>query len=662
MSNVRLAESAGFCFGVKRAIELAYAALTKNEGVPLYSYGSLIHNKTVTDDLAAKGLSIIGNLDGIEEGTVVIRSHGVGKFLYDALEKKGLGMVDGTCPFVQKIHTIVHEAQKSGKGVIIAGDGKHPEVIGINGWCGDAAVILEDPEAARAAQLDTERDYVLVVQTTFRRSKFEEMLSILREKGLRMEVFQTICSATEKRQKEAETLSKKVDKMIVIGDRKSSNTQKLFEICKKNCENTVHIETICDLVLKTFHKGDRIGITAGASTPPAIIKEVVVTMSEMENVNVEEVSFEQMLEDSLVTLHTGDVVKGTVIQVVGEEVSVNLGFKSDGIIPRGEFSRDTTVIPSQTVQPGDEIEVFVVRVNDGDGNVLLSRKRIEEQKGMEDIEKAFNEKTVVTGLVTDVVKGGLIAVVNGVRVFIPSSQVSNRFIEDLSVFKGQELEFNIIEMDRVKRRIIGGRKALVEQEIAAKKAALFETIAAGSRITGTVSRLTDFGAFVDLGGVDGLIHISEMSWGRISNPKEVLTEGQEVEVFVLDVDKEKGKISLSLKDADKNPWKLAAEKYVVGSIVEGKVVRMVPFGAFIELEPGVDGLVHISQIANKHVVKPEDELQVGEIIKVKVLEVNAEQKKISLSKRQADAPVEEAPAAEAPAEETPAEEEAPAAE
>ena len=364
-------------------------------------------------------------------------------------------------------------------------------------------------------------------------------------------------------------------------------------------------------------------------------------MSEIENVNVEEVSFEQMLEDSLVTLHTGDVVKGTVIQVVGEEVSVNLGFKSDGVIPRGEFSRDTTVVPSQVVQPGDEIEVFVVRVNDGDGNVLLSRKRIEEQKGMEDIEKAFNEKTVVTGTVTDVVKGGLIAVVNGVRVFIPSSQVSNRFIEDLSVFKGQELEFNIIEMDRVKRRIIGGRKDLVEKEIAAKKAALFETIAVGSKIAGTVSRLTDFGAFVDLGGVDGLIHISEMSWGRISNPREVLKEGQEVEVFVLDVDKEKGKISLSLKDADKNPWKLAADKYAVGSIVEGKVVRMVPFGAFVELEPGVDGLVHISQIANKHVVKPEDELKVGEIINVKVLEVNSDQKKISLSKRQADAPVEE---------------------
>lgn len=655
MSNIRVAESAGFCFGVKRAIEMAYEAI----GVEpkLYSYGQLIHNKTVTDDLASKGLEIVENLDGLTEGTLLIRSHGVGKALYDEAEAKGLKILDGTCPFVKKIHNIVHDKLAEGLCIIIVGDGTHPEVIGINGWCENAAVILEDEEAAKTKEIPEKEKYAVVVQTTFRQAKLDKILEILQDRGVNMEVHNTICSATEKRQTEAEELSKTVDKMIVIGGKNSSNTQKLVEICAKNCGNTVHIETICDLVLNNFGKDDKIGITAGASTPPAIIKEVVVTMSEaLENAvqnlgGSEEATFEQMLEESLVTLHTGDVVKGTVIQVVNEEVSVNLGFKSDGIIARGEFSSDPTVIPSKTVQPGDEIEVFVVRVNDGDGNVMLSRKRIEAQKGIEEIEAAYNDKAVVTGTVTNVVKGGLIAVVNGVNVFIPSSQVSNRFIEDLSVFNGQELEFNIIEVDRVKRRFIGGRKALVEQEIAAKRAALFETIQAGSRVNGTVSRLTDFGAFVDLGGVDGLIHISEMSWGRISNPKEVLKEGQEVEVFVLDVDKEKGKISLSLKDADKNPWKLAAEKYAVGSIVEGKVVRMVPFGAFVELEPGVDGLVHISQIANKHVVKPEDELKVGEIINVKVLEVNPEQKKISLSKRQADAPVEEAPAEEAATEE-----------
>lgn len=655
MSNIRVAESAGFCFGVKRAIEMAYEAI----GVEpkLYSYGQLIHNKTVTDDLASKGLEIVESLDGLTEGTLLVRSHGVGKALYDEAEAKGLKILDGTCPFVKKIHNIVHDKLAEGMGIIIVGDGTHPEVIGINGWCENAAVILEDEEAAKTKEIPEKEKYAVVVQTTFRQAKLDKILEILQDRGVNMEVHNTICSATEKRQTDAEELSKTVDKMIVIGGKNSSNTQKLVEICAKNCGNTVHIETICDLVLNNFGKDDKIGITAGASTPPAIIKEVVVTMSEaLENAvqnlgGSEEATFEQMLEESLVTLHTGDVVKGTVIQVVNEEVSVNLGFKSDGIIARGEFSSDPTVIPSKTVQPGDEIEVFVVRVNDGDGNVMLSRKRIEAQKGIEEIEAAYNDKAVVTGTVTNVVKGGLIAVVNGVNVFIPSSQVSNRFIEDLSVFNGQELEFNIIEVDRVKRRFIGGRKALVEQEIAAKRAALFETIQVGSRVNGTVSRLTDFGAFVDLGGVDGLIHISEMSWGRISNPKEVLKEGQEVEVFVLDVDKEKGKISLSLKDADKNPWKLAAEKYAVGSIVEGKVVRMVPFGAFVELEPGVDGLVHISQIANKHVVKPEDELKVGEIINVKVLEVNPEQKKISLSKRQADAPVEEAPAEEAATEE-----------
>lgn len=655
MSNIRVAESAGFCFGVKRAIEMAYEAIGVEPKI--YSYGQLIHNKTVTDDLASKGLEIVESLDGLTEGTLLIRSHGVGKALYDEAEAKGLKILDGTCPFVKKIHNIVHDKLAEGLGIIIVGDGTHPEVIGINGWCENAAVILEDEEAAKTKEIPEKEKYAVVVQTTFRQAKLDKILEILQDRGVNMEVHNTICSATEKRQTEAEELSKTVDKMIVIGGKNSSNTQKLVEICAKNCGNTVHIETICDLVLNNFGKDDKIGITAGASTPPAIIKEVVVTMSEaLENAvqnlgGSEEATFEQMLEESLVTLHTGDVVKGTVIQVVNEEVSVNLGFKSDGIIARGEFSSDPTVIPSKTVQPGDEIEVFVVRVNDGDGNVMLSRKRIEAQKGIEEIEAAYNDKAVVTGTVTNVVKGGLIAVVNGVNVFIPSSQVSNRFIEDLSVFNGQELEFNIIEVDRVKRRFIGGRKALVEQEIAAKRAALFETIQAGSRVNGTVSRLTDFGAFVDLGGVDGLIHISEMSWGRISNPKEVLKEGQEVEVFVLDVDKEKGKISLSLKDADKNPWKLAAEKYAVGSIVEGKVVRMVPFGAFVELEPGVDGLVHISQIANKHVVKPEDELKVGEIINVKVLEVNPEQKKISLSKRQADAPVEEAPAEEAATEE-----------
>lgn len=641
------AKSAGFCFGVNRAIEACYKEIEK--GGRIVTYGPLIHNKNVNRDLEKHGVKTVDSLDECEGSTVIIRSHGVGKDVYDELDSRGINYVDGTCPFVKKIHGIVRKKRDEGYEIIIIGDRKHPEVIGINGWCDNSAIITDNEEEARKLELDSEKNYAVVVQTTFRESKYNNILNVLMEKTGRLTADNTICSATEERQKEAVRLSKEVDKMLVIGDKGSSNTQKLYEICRKNCKNTYYIETIEDLVLNNYKFNDRIGITAGASTPPAIIKEVITTMSEMDGVKNtmegEELTFEQMLNDSFVTLHTGDVVKGTVISTAGEEVSVNLGYKSDGVIPRGEFSSDASVVPSQVVQPGDEIEVFVVRVNDGDGNVLLSKKKVESQKGMEEIEKAFEEKSTVTGKVVKIVKGGLIAVANGIQVFIPSSQVSGRFVEDLSVYDGTELTFNIIELDRAKHRIIGGRKALLAKEAEEKKAAVFAALEAGKKVTGTVSRITDFGAFVDLGGVDGLIHISEMSWGRISNPKEVLSEGDTVEVVVLDVDKEKSKISLSLKDVTPNPWSLAAEKYAVGSIVEGKVVRMVPFGAFIELEPGVDGLVHISQIANKRVEKPEDELNIGEIIKVKVIDVNAEQKKISLSKKEAEAP-EEAPAEE----------------
>ncbi len=638
------AKSAGFCFGVNRAIEACYNEIEK--GGRIVTYGPLIHNKNVNKDLENKGVKSVDTLDGCEGATVIIRSHGVGKAVYDELERRNIHYVDGTCPFVKKIHNIVRKKRDEGYEVMIIADGKHPEVIGINGWCDNSAITVDNVDDAQKLILDDEKKYAVVVQTTFRENKFYDILKILKEKSEKITEENTICSATEERQTEAVKISQNVDKMLVIGDKGSSNTQKLYEICRKNCRNTYYIETIEDLVLNNCKFNDKIGITAGASTPPAIIKEVITTMSEMDGVKNtmegEELTFEQMLNDSFVTLHTGDVVKGTVISTAGEEVSVNLGYKSDGIIPRGEFSSDASVVPSKVVQPGDEIEVFVVRVNDGDGNVLLSKKKVESQKGMEEIEKAFEEKATVTGKVVKIVKGGLIAVANGIQVFIPSSQVAGRFVEDLSVYDGTELTFNIIELDRAKHRIIGGRKALLAKEAEEKKAAVFATLEAGKKVTGTVSRITDFGAFVDLGGVDGLIHISEMSWGRISNPKEVLSEGDTVEVVVLDVDKEKSKISLSLKDVTPNPWTMAAEKYVVGSVVEGKVVRMVPFGAFIELEPGVDGLVHISQIANKRVEKPEDELKIGETIKVKVIDVNAEQKKISLSKKEAEAPVEEA--------------------
>ena len=622
--EIILAKSAGFCFGVKRAVEYAYS---KEGQENIYTYGPIIHNKTVTGDLERKGIKITEDFDTVTDGELIIRSHGVPPAVYAELEKRGIKYTDCTCPFVKKIHNIVEENYKLGKQIIIIGNKEHPEIIGINGRCNNSAITINSVDEASELKIDSSKEYALVVQTTFQIDVFNDIISIITGENNNIKVYNTICSATGDRQAEAVKIAKSVDIMIVLGDKKSSNTKKLFEISKKYCKNVFLCETIYDLQLKNISNYDKIGVTAGASTPPDIIKEAVRAMSEMENK-----SFEEMIDSSLVSLHTGDIVKGTVIGVSDMgEVSVNLGYKSDGIIPRSEFSSDDSVDPAEAVKAGDEIEVFVVRVNDGDGNVQLSKKRVDADKNIVAIEEAFNNNEVVKGKVVEVVKGGLIALVNGVRAFVPSSQISNRYVDDLSSFVGETLDFNILEFDRSKRRIVIGRKALAQKEIDEKRAKVFASINPTDRIDGVVSRIVDFGAFVDLGGVDGLIHISEMSWGRVKKVTDVLKVGDAVKVTVLDVNPEKGKISLSLKDLNADPWKNAEEKYAVGNIVTGKVVRMVSFGAFVELEEGVDGLVHISQIAYKHVEKPEDELTIGQEISAKVTELDVENKKISLS-------------------------------
>lgn len=622
--EIILAKSAGFCFGVKRAVDYAYSKAGQQD---IYTYGPIIHNKEVTGDLDKKGVKVTENLDEVKKGEIIIRSHGVPPRVYEDIEKRNLKYTDCTCPFVKKIHNIVRDNYNKGKSIIIVGNKIHPEIIGINGWCANSAVTINSIEEAEKIEIDKTKDYALVVQTTFQTDVFEKIIACLKEKSDNIEIFRTICSATGDRQKEAVEIAKVADQMIVLGDKSSSNTRKLYEISKKYCENVYLCERICDLQLQNLKKNGTMGITAGASTPSVIIKEAVNAMSEMENK-----SFEEMLDDSLVTLRTGQIVKGTVISVSDTgEVSVNLGYKSDGIIARSEFSDDDSVNPAEVVKPGDEIEVFVIRVNDGDGNVQLSKKKVDADKNYAVIEEAFNNGSTVTGKVTEQVKGGLIALVNGARVFVPSSQISNRYVEDLSSFIGNEYEFEVLEYDRSKRRIVVGRKVLVQKEIEAKKAEVFSSIKVGDRIEGKVSRIVDFGAFVDLGGVDGLIHISEMSWGRVKKVTDVLSVGDDVTVTVLDINPEKGKISLSLKDLNADPWKDAETKYAVGNVVTGKVVRMVPFGAFVELEEGVDGLVHISQIAYKHVEKPEDELTIGQEIQAKVTELDLAAKKISLS-------------------------------
>ncbi len=660
--EIIVAKTAGFCFGVRRAVDYAYSRVGEKN---VFTFGPVIHNKEVTGDLERKGIKVTEDFDRAVGGELIIRSHGVPPSIYNEIEKRGISYRDCTCPFVKKIHNIVNENyHELGREIIIVGNGAHPEVIGINGWSDNTAVILNSVEEAQAFSPDMDKEYALVVQTTFQTDVFDEIMDILKSKSDRIHIYNTICSATGDRQKEAVEIAKKVEAMIVLGDKSSSNTRKLYEISKKYCKNVYLCETIYDLELQNFKKNVKIGITAGASTPSVIIKEAVSVMSEIENNK----SFEEMIDSSLVTLRTGDIVKGTVISVSDSgEVSVNLGYKSDGLISRADFSDDPNVNPADVVKPGDEIEVFVVRVNDGDGNVQLSKKKADADKNYAVIEEAFNNGTTVKAKVTDTVKGGLIGLSDGVRVFIPSSQISNRYVEDLSSFIGKEFDFEILEFDKAKRRVVLGRKALAQKEIDEKRAQVFASINPGDRIDGTVSRIVDFGAFVDLGGVDGLIHISEMSWGRVKKVSDVLSVGDSVKVTVLDVNPEKGKISLSLKDLNADPWLTAATKYAVGNIVTGKVVRMVPFGAFVELEEGVDGLVHISQIAYKHVEKPEDELEIGQEIQAKVTELDLENKKISLSIKETlerpskapkaeAAPVEEAPAEEAPVEEAPAEE------
>ncbi len=628
--EIILAENAGFCFGVERALRQTYE---EAKTCKVSTYGPLIHNKFVTDDLFNKGVNIVDDLEKFDKEKLIIRSHGVSKKIFKTMEEKNISYTDCTCPYVTKIHKKVNKAYEEGKEIIIIGNKNHPEIIGISGWADDNCIIIDSIDEIEENIFLEEKKYYLVAQTTFNKETFEKIKKILKNKIKNIEIEDTICSATTNRQQSAINLSNKVDYMIVIGDKKSSNTNKLYEICKKNCEKTYLIESIEDLQLNIFKTSDKIGITAGASTPLAIIKEAVKNMNEIENDNK---TFEELLNESYVPpLHTGDIVTGKVIQVSNGEVQVSLQYKADGIISRDEISNDPSVVAEDLFKKDDDIEVYVVKVNDGDGNVLLSKKRIENEKNLAVLEEAFNNNEIVNGKIIDIVKGGAIALINDARVFVPSSQISNKYVNDLTPFKGKELLFNIIEFDKSKRRIVAGRKELASKEENAKREEIFKTLEVGDKIKGVVSRTSDFGAFVDIGGIDGLVHISELSWGRVKKVEDVLKIGDEITVSVLKLDKEKGKISLSLKDKESNPWTIAAEKYAIGNIVEGKIVRMVPFGAFVELEPGVDGLIHISQISDKHVAKPEDVLSINEVVTVKVTDIDLENNKISLSIKEA---------------------------
>ena len=642
MRTVKVAEHAGFCFGVKRAVDRVDELADKEQNV--YTLGTIIHNEFVVDRLSGKGVKVLETVEDaekIKEGIIVIRSHGVSeevdKRLKAIAENSELNpdgthkikIVDATCPFVKKIHRIVSKASEEGKFVVMIGDRNHPEVCGILGWIKGEYLITDDKEVLENYEFPANVEICVVVQTTFYYKKFQEFVEIIAKKGydITTSVVNTVCNATEERQTEATELATESDAMIVIGGLHSSNTRKLYEISSKYCPNTYFVQSADDLDDLDLSEFERIGITAGASTPHNIIEEVQNRMED----------FGQLLaEENLKSIHNGEVVEGTVLDVKEDQIILNIGYKADGIIPRSEYTKDASLDLRTVVNVGDTMSAKVLKVNDGDGQVSLSCRKVQSQVVESKVlEEAFENKTTVTGKVVEVVKGGLNVVVDNVRVFIPASLVSDVFERDLNKYKDTDVEFYVTEYNPKKRRIIGDRKQLVASEKAEKMAAALANIREGDVFDGVVKNITDFGVFIDIGDIDGLLHVSEMGWGRTENPKKVFKAGETVRCYVKEI---KGdKIALSKKFDDENPWVEAETKFAVGNVVTGKVARMTAFGAFVELAPGVDGLLHVSQISKKRVEKPSDVLSVGQEVEVKVVNFEPDAKKISLSMKALEA-------------------------
>ena len=632
--KVTLAKTAGFCYGVKRAVELAEQ--TAQSGRPCVMLGSIIHNDHVINHFKEQGMDSVRETDQVPPGcAVLIRSHGEAKAVYDRLEAQGTPVIDATCPCVARIHKLVQEAEERGRQPVIIGLPTHPEVVAIAGWC-KAPVVLQDAEALEKwlAEGENRREMPLtfVFQTTSTRSAWKNCEKIAKKECTNAELFDTICNATARRQSEAQKLAAQSDVMIVIGDHQSSNTRHLAELCKQQCSRVYWIEQAEELPVDALAGATCVGITAGASTPGWIIKEVKTKMSNEVKMEIEE-SFAEMLEKSIKTLNTGDKVVGTVVQITPTDIQVDLGTKHAGYISMSEFSDDPSVKAEEVLKPGDQIEVLVLRVNDGEGVVSLSKKRLDANKNWEEIEEAKENKTVIEATIREENKGGVVANYKGIRVFIPASQTGLRRNEPMTGLVGSTVRMHITEVNRSRRRVVGSIRSVSSEERAAKSKAVWDTIEVGKRYSGTVKSLTSYGAFVDIGGVDGMVHISELSWSRIKHPSEVVSVGDPVEVYVIKYDPEKKKISLGMKDPNENPWETFLNKYSVGDVATVKVVKLMSFGAFAEVVPGVDGLIHISQMADHRVEKPEDELQEGDVVDVKITDINLETKKVSLSRR-----------------------------
>ncbi len=642
--EIKVAASAGFCFGVKRAVELVEKLVS--EGKKVCTLGAIIHNPQKVQELAEKGVRIVDTIDEVQpEETLVIRSHGVGASVIDSIEQAGIAYENATCPFVQKIHRIVSEHSRQGEIILIAGDKDHPEVQGIIGHCFSACyTFMNEEELTEIIEkvLSKKKEPVcVVVQTTFNKIEWKKSLKILQKVCTNAKIFDTICSATSDRQSEAEILASESDLMLVIGGRHSSNTNKLFQICRDKCSQTYLIETAGELPVKAVTSAHRIGITAGASTPASIIKEVLVTMTEeIKNITESEAeeNFKTLYEESVKEdYNTDGRVVGVVVGITPTEVYVDVGRKQQGIVPLAELSADPNAKTEDLVKIGDELNLKIMKTNDQEGTMLLSKRLLDAQKGWDEIVKAEEEQTILTGVVNEVVKGGVVVMFNGVRVFIPASLATATRGEPLEQLLKQEVRFRIIETTgaRQRKRAVGSIRAVLAEERKAKAAAFWAEAEVGKKYVGTVKSLTSYGAFVDIGGIDGMVHISELSWGRVKHPSEVVNVGDTVEVYIKALDTENNKISLGYRKPEDNPLEILRAQYPVGTVCEVEIVGLTPFGAFARILPGIDGLIHVSQISNERIEKPQDVLSVGQKVTVKITAIDFETKRISLSMKAA---------------------------
>ena len=634
------AKTAGFCFGVDRAVKLTYGLL--EQGVRVATLGPLIHNPQCVADLAARGAVIVDTPEQVPDGyEVVVRSHGVPQCVYDALGARGLVVHDATCPFVAKIHRLARRAGEEGKTLLVAGDKNHPEVQGIVGHTRGSVFVFADLEELKVLLTpeNTKNGIFVVAQTTFEVKKWQECVEFLKKVYTNPSIFDTICNATWARQHEAECLARQCDLMVVIGGRQSSNTQKLVSVAGRHTKAAA-VETAQELDPAWWRGAGTVGVTAGASTPSSIIEEVLSSMSE--EIREEELSFEEMIDASLKPVYSGKVVKGIVTAVGPSEIQVDIGTKQTGFVKLEELTNDPSAKTEDLVKKGDELDLIVTKVNDQEGIVYLSKRRFDENKGKEEVAAAVESGEIMDGYVTESNSGGLVALVKNVRVFVPRSQATLRHSEDYTALVHQNVQLRIIQCEG--RHIVGSIRSVLAEKADAAREAFWQTVEVGKKYTGTVKSLTNYGAFVDIGGVDGLVHISELSWNRIKHPSEVVKVGDVIEVYVKDLDTENKKVSLGYKKAEDNPWEKFKAEYPIGSVFTAPVVSITKFGAFVRILPGIDGLVHISEISNERVEKVSDVLSVGQEVNVKLIDVDYDKKRISLSMK---ALLNEAPAEEA---------------